>query len=175
MHSFKVDSNESACRKSGRLGLEQVSSHMLRHTRRGFFLPEYTLHILPIWWASINKYDFPPMILLIISVPYLYDVLCIINTQCRLCFCPIPFRTYFYFHDLIAFVSYLIGRITQIHTHVIMCWIIGGNKKTFWYVIFLLYAHGKGIGDIGPGWIHYISVSRNYGLILPDAGIMLEV
>ena len=25
MHSFEVHSNESACRKSGRLGLEQVS------------------------------------------------------------------------------------------------------------------------------------------------------
>ena len=28
MHSFEVHSNESACRKSGRLGLEQVKYHI---------------------------------------------------------------------------------------------------------------------------------------------------
>ena len=28
MHSFEVQSNESACKKSGRLGLEQVISKM---------------------------------------------------------------------------------------------------------------------------------------------------
>ena len=29
MHSFEVHSNESACRKSGRLGLEQVISNIV--------------------------------------------------------------------------------------------------------------------------------------------------
>ena len=30
MHSFEVHSNESACRKSGRLGLDQVIYHYFR-------------------------------------------------------------------------------------------------------------------------------------------------
>ena len=30
MHSFEVHSNESACRKSGRLGLEQVAKEVTR-------------------------------------------------------------------------------------------------------------------------------------------------
>ena len=29
-HSFEVHSNESACRKSGRLGLEQVTCHNMK-------------------------------------------------------------------------------------------------------------------------------------------------
>ena len=33
MHSFEVHSNESACRKSGRLGLEQVYSAAQVRTR----------------------------------------------------------------------------------------------------------------------------------------------
>ena len=33
MHSFEVHSNESACRKSGRLGLEQVLILIVYHLR----------------------------------------------------------------------------------------------------------------------------------------------
>ena len=31
MHSFEVHSNESVCRKSGRLGLEQVQRHINKY------------------------------------------------------------------------------------------------------------------------------------------------
>ena len=38
MHSFEVHSNESACRKSGRLGLEQVYSGVTLDSRNMYFV-----------------------------------------------------------------------------------------------------------------------------------------
>ena len=35
MHSFEVHSNESACRKSGRIGLEQVLDHVATYPNDG--------------------------------------------------------------------------------------------------------------------------------------------
>ena len=40
MHSFEVHSNESACRKSGRLGLEQI----IKHTNYQQYIEEKMLY-----------------------------------------------------------------------------------------------------------------------------------
>ena len=64
MHSFEVHSNESACRKSGRLGMEQVTciqDHL------SFFL--WFLGLFLIWYINIitNRYLEPSYLLFFIQ------------------------------------------------------------------------------------------------------------
>ena len=44
MHSFEVHSNESSCRQSGRLGLEQLQKQ--KHKHKGSFQKYALLHVL---------------------------------------------------------------------------------------------------------------------------------
>ena len=58
MHSFEVHSNESACRKSGRLGLDQVSGNFLSTIVSNILvcltkLGEVDFHLFPTSWLTL--------------------------------------------------------------------------------------------------------------------------
>ena len=55
MHSFEVHSNESACRKSGRLGLEQVLGELYGKSTNEKYMEELTR---ASWKGRLGNYTY---------------------------------------------------------------------------------------------------------------------